>query len=30
MVARMTRVRVVAVREGLPGPEVWLVLRRPP
>ena len=22
--------RVVAVRDGLPGPEVWLVLRRPP
>ena len=30
LVARMTRVRVVAVREGLPGPEVWLVLRRHP
>jgi SRSO17 transposase len=28
MVARITRVRVVAVREGLPGPEVWLILRR--
>jgi SRSO17 transposase len=26
--ARFARVRVVAVREGLPGPEVWLVLRR--
>ena len=30
MVARITRVRVVAVRGGLPGPEVWLVLRRHP
>lgn len=28
MVADFAAVRVVAVREGLPGPEVWLVLRR--
>jgi SRSO17 transposase len=28
--ARMARVRVVAVREGWPGPEVWLSLRRHP
>ncbi len=28
MVADFARVRVVAVRDGLPGPEVWLVLRR--
>ena len=27
LVARFARVRVIAVREGLPGPEVWLVLR---
>jgi hypothetical protein len=30
LAARMTRVRVVAVREGWPGPEVRLVLRRHP
>jgi SRSO17 transposase len=30
MVARFARVRVVAVREGLPGPAIWLVLRRHP
>ncbi len=28
MVADFAALRVVAVREGLPGPEVWLVLRR--
>jgi SRSO17 transposase len=28
LVARFAALRVVAVREGLPGPEVWLVLRR--
>ncbi len=28
IVADFALVRVVAVREGLPGPEVWLVLRR--
>jgi SRSO17 transposase len=28
MVADFTALRVIAVREGLPGPEVWLVLRR--
>ena len=28
LVARVAALRVVAVREGLPGPEVWLVLRR--
>jgi SRSO17 transposase len=28
LVARFARVRVIAVREGLPGPEVWLVLRQ--
>jgi SRSO17 transposase len=28
LVARMAALRVIAVREGLPGPEVWLVLRR--
>jgi SRSO17 transposase len=27
LVARFARVRVMAVRESLPGPEVWLVLR---
>ena len=27
LVARFARLRVMAVREGLPGPEVWLVLR---
>jgi SRSO17 transposase len=30
LVARLARVRVIAVREGLPGPEVWLVLRYHP
>jgi SRSO17 transposase len=30
LVARVVAVRVIAVREGLPGPEVWLVLRRNP
>jgi SRSO17 transposase len=28
MVADFTAVRVIGVREGLPGPDVWLVLRR--
>ena len=28
MVADFAAVRVVAVRDGLPGPEVWVVLRR--
>jgi len=28
LVAPVAAVRVIAVREGLPGPEVWLVLRR--
>ena len=28
LVADFAAVRVIAVREGLPGPEVWLVLRR--
>jgi hypothetical protein len=28
MVAGFWAIRVVAVRDGLPGPEVWLVLRR--
>ena len=28
LVARVAALRVVAVREGLPGPEVWLVWRR--
>lgn len=28
LVAEFAFVRVIAVREGLPGPEVWLVLRR--
>jgi SRSO17 transposase len=28
LVARMVAGRVIAVREGLPGPEVWLVRRR--
>jgi SRSO17 transposase len=28
MVADFAALRVIAVREGLPGPEVWLVLRR--
>ncbi|MGA1874605.1 MAG: transposase [bacterium] len=28
MVADFAAIRVVAVRNGLPGPEVWLVLRR--
>jgi SRSO17 transposase len=28
LVARLAAMRVIAVREGLPGPEVWLVLRR--
>lgn len=28
LVARVAALRVIAVREGLPGPEVWLVLRR--
>ena len=28
LVARFAALRVVAVRAGLPGPEVWLVLRR--
>ena len=27
LVARFARLRVMAVREGLPGPDVWLVLR---
>jgi SRSO17 transposase len=27
-VADFATVRVIAVREGMPGPEVWLVLRR--
>jgi SRSO17 transposase len=27
LIARFARVRVMAVREGLPGPDVWLVLR---
>ena len=30
LVARVVALRVIAVREGLPGPEVWLVLRRNP
>jgi SRSO17 transposase len=30
LVARVMALRVMAVREGLPGPEVWLVLRRNP
>lgn len=29
LVADFAALRVVAVREGMPGPEVWLVLRRP-
>jgi len=29
LVAKFAFRRVVAVRDGLPGPEVWLVLRRP-
>ncbi len=28
LVAEVARVRAVAVRDGLPGPEVWVVLRR--
>jgi SRSO17 transposase len=28
LIAEFARVRVVALRDGLPGPEVWLVLRR--
>ena len=28
LVARFAALRVIALREGLPGPEVWLVLRR--
>lgn len=28
MVAEFAMVRVVAVRDGLPGPDVWLVIRR--
>jgi len=28
LVAHFAAMRVIAVREGLPGPEVWLVLRR--
>jgi len=28
LVARFAALRVIAMREGLPGPEVWLVLRR--
>ncbi|MBI3301588.1 MAG: hypothetical protein HYZ72_05870, partial [Deltaproteobacteria bacterium] len=28
LVARVAALRGIAVREGLPGPEVWLVLRR--
>lgn len=28
LVAHFAALRVIAVREGLPGPEVWLVLRR--
>lgn len=28
LVARFAALRVIAVREGLPGPEVWVVLRR--
>jgi hypothetical protein len=28
MVADCATLRVIAVREGVPGPEVWLVLRR--
>jgi SRSO17 transposase len=30
LVARFAALRVIAVREGLPGPEVWLVVRRNP
>jgi SRSO17 transposase len=30
LVADFAALRVVAVRDGLPGPEVWLVLRRDP
>jgi SRSO17 transposase len=30
LVARVVALRVIAVREGWPGPEVWLVLRRNP
>src|SRR5712691_7987847 len=30
VVARFAALRVIAVREGLPGPEVWLVVRRNP
>jgi SRSO17 transposase len=30
LVARFAALRVIAVREGLPGPEVWLVGRRNP
>jgi SRSO17 transposase len=30
LVAEFAAVRVIAVRDGLPGPEVWLVLRRHP
>jgi len=30
LVARFAALRVLAVREALPGPEVWLVLRRNP
>ncbi len=28
LVAEVARVRAVAIRDGLPGPEVWVVLRR--
>ena len=28
LVARFATLRVIAMREGLPGPAVWLVLRR--
>jgi SRSO17 transposase len=30
LVAEFAAVRVIAVRDGLPGPEVWVVLRRHP
>ena len=30
IVANVAALRVIAVREGLPGPEVWLVVRRNP
>jgi SRSO17 transposase len=30
LVAEFAAVRVIAVRDGLPGPEVWLLLRRHP